>query len=204
MRTICHEEHALIERDRLVDLPARKRLHVGSQATERGPVAARVLKQRLVLGQPDVAAATLKPVVEDAGGDLTPLPCPGAIAEHEAGAVRFAGLRQVEPYPLLGRAESSGEEAAPRAACIDNRLELRGGEQPLRYRALGQVRDVPRHGRGNRSHCRRFHEGGGVLARARERDSARSVGQVDASLLEQRRRHRERLIGDRRYLVADR
>ena len=86
-RRIGDEQHALVELDRLVDLPVRDRLHVGRQATKRGPVTPRVFEQRLVLADPDMSAPALQPVVEDAGGDLAALARARAVAEEEALAV---------------------------------------------------------------------------------------------------------------------
>jgi hypothetical protein len=63
---------------------------VRGQPADRGPVALRVFEQRRVLRDPDVAAIALEPLVENAGRRLPPLPCPGAIAEEEAGAVELA------------------------------------------------------------------------------------------------------------------
>src|SRR3546814_4215930 len=51
----------------LIDLPVGERLDVGGEAAQRGPVAARVFEQRLVLRDPDVAPASGEPAVENTG-----------------------------------------------------------------------------------------------------------------------------------------
>ena len=91
-RRIAHEQHALIEGQRLMDLPSRERLDIGSEPAKGRPVTAGIVEQRLVLRDPDRPAAALEPIVENCGGDLSPLPCPGAVAKEEALAVGCAFL----------------------------------------------------------------------------------------------------------------
>ena len=78
-RRIGDEEHTLIERYRLIDLPVGKWLDIGRKPSERRPVPACVFEQRLVLRDPDVAAPAREPVIENAGRDLPPLPRAGSV-----------------------------------------------------------------------------------------------------------------------------
>ncbi len=124
-RGVGDEEHALLERDCLIDLPVGERLDVSGKAAKRGPVTAGVLKQRLVLGNPDVAPAAGKPAVENAGRDLPALPRARAVAEEIAHAVGTAVFRLGETDALLGGFEPSGQELVPGVAGIDDGFELR-------------------------------------------------------------------------------
>lgn len=69
---ICDEKNALREFDWLIDFPVADRLNVSRQPTKRRPITAGVFKQGFVLRNPDVAPTALKPIVENAGSDLTP------------------------------------------------------------------------------------------------------------------------------------
>jgi hypothetical protein len=104
-RRVGDEEHALLQRYRLVDLPVGEGLDVGRETTERGPVTPRVFEQRLVLRNPDVPAAAGEPAVEDARGDLPPLPRPGPVAEEIAHAIGAAILRFLKADAFLGGPE---------------------------------------------------------------------------------------------------
>jgi hypothetical protein len=81
------EQDPFAKRNRLVDLPVGKRLNVGRKAADGAPVPASILKQALVLRDPDGLPASGKPSIKDAGGDLPALPCPRAIAEEIALAI---------------------------------------------------------------------------------------------------------------------
>jgi len=145
---IGDEEHALLERDRLIDLPVGEWLDVGGEAAKRSPVASRIFEERLVLGNPDVAPAAGKPAVENAGRDLPPLPRARAVAEEVAHAIGAAVRRFLQTDAFLGRPELAGQELVPGVTGIDDSLELRGRQQALGDGALGQVwhisRDRPR------------------------------------------------------------
>ena len=200
-RRIGHEQDALVHRDGLVDLPARQRLHVGRETAERGPVADRIGMERLVLADPDVLAATRQPVVEDDGRDLPPLPCPGAVAQEIALAVRASVLGQYQPHPLLVGLAEARNILGPGMAGIDDGLELRGGQQPFRDGAFRQRRNMDGDRRGDRAHRDRFNQRGRMLAGSVEHDTARPIGQIDTGLLGERRRRLEHLVADRQNLV---
>ena len=100
-------------------------MDVGGQTTESGPVAAGILEQLLVLGQPDGAPTALQPVVEDTGGDLPPLTRSGAVAQEIALAVVAAVFVERQPDALLGGHKFARDRLSPGMAGIDHRFELR-------------------------------------------------------------------------------
>ena len=110
-------------------------------AADVGKVAARILDEFLLLGNPDCLFAALAEVVEDHAGNLAALADPGAVAQEEP-AARLA----------------VGERLTERLAGIDHRLELRVGEQALGDDLLGQIRRVVRVRRRYRGERRRFDE----------------------------------------------
>ncbi len=201
---IGDEQDALLERDWLVDLPVGKGLDVGREATERGPVAPGILKQRFVLRDPDVAAPALQPIVENAGRDLTPLSRTGAVSQEVTLAIDSAAFGFVETNTFLARREPAGQKLGPGVTRIDNCFELRGGKQALGNGAFREVRHIVGDWRGDRSHRHRFHERGRMLAGRFEHDPTGPVGQIDADLIEQGRGRIERGVADRQDIVANR
>ena len=200
-RRIGHEQDALVHRDGLVDLPARERLHIGRETAERGPVADRVGMERLVLADPDVLATTRQPVVEDDGRDLPPLPCPGAVAQEIALAVRASVVGEHQPHALLVWLAQARDILGPGMAGVNDGLELRGGQEAFGDGAFGQRRNMDGDRRGDRAHRDRFHQRGRMLAGSVEHDTARPIGQIDAGLLGEWRRRLEYLVADRENLV---
>src|SRR3546814_1803077 len=85
---------------------------------------------------------------------------------------------------------------------MDDRLELcRGGKAPA-DRPRGQWRHRVGDRRGDRAHRDGFDERGRMLASGVEYDAARSIGEIDTNLFEQRGGRRERRISDRQDIVA--
>ena len=195
------EQHALVERDRLIDFPARKRLDIARQAADCGPVAPGIFEQRFVFRNPDRTTMAFEPAVEDASGDLTPLACPSAVAQEIAFAVATSSFVRFEADAFLIGDEPSRQLACPRVASIDRGFELSGREEACADAALGQVRDIGRDRCGDRAHCHRFDERGRMIAGVPECDAARAIGQIDAELVAGGRGQLQRVVGDRQDIV---
>ena len=87
---IGHEQDALLERDRLVDLPIGERLDIGGEAAQRRPVAARVFQERLVPEYDDRLVVDYEsPVKEDRSFSLQV-------------SAAFPWLRTVDELRVLG------------------------------------------------------------------------------------------------------
>ncbi|CAB4910383.1 unannotated protein [freshwater metagenome] len=179
-RRIGEEEYALAGADGYPELPLVEVLDVECEAAHRGPVTARILQQRLGLGDPDVLATAAEPLVEDDRGDLAAFAGAGAVGEEEAGSVGLARVVRRQGQALFGGQEPAREIALESIAGVDQRLEL-GVRQDLAVDDVGRkLRPVARPRRGDRAHGNRFHQRRRVLRRAPDRDPARPIGQVDA------------------------
>ena len=78
--------------DGRAELPLVEVLDVEREPAQRSPVAARVLQQRLGLGDPDVVATAEELLVEDDRRDLAPFACARPVGDEEAGPVGLAGI----------------------------------------------------------------------------------------------------------------
>ncbi|MBM7408275.1 hypothetical protein EDF69_003913 [Sphingomonas sp. JUb134] len=121
---IAYEQHTLIEGDRLIDFPVGKWLNVTAEPTQRRPIAARIFEERGVLGDPDIAATALQPVVEYAGRNLASLAGAGAVAKKESFAISMTVLGEDQADALFVGFEVSGDPLSPGVARIDNVLCL--------------------------------------------------------------------------------
>jgi hypothetical protein len=83
-RGIGDEQDTLVEPDRCALAEARQGLDEEALLVQRRPVAARILDQRLGLGDPQRAAPALEPVVKDDAGHLAALAAAGSVAEEPA------------------------------------------------------------------------------------------------------------------------
>ncbi len=164
------EQDPLRESDGAALGEARQRRDQQPLLAEGRPVAAGILDQGVGLRDPDGPAAALQPVVEQDAGDLAALAGAGTVTEHEAaaephGTLGFLGDR-LQPVEGVVGAPSSGEDAGMGLAGVDQRLELRFGEQAGLDEARRQQRLVSGLGRSDRGH------GGGLNQRRRMRPGA--------------------------------
>ena len=152
------EEDAFLERDRGALPEARERHDVGAVAADCGPVALGVLDQLVGLRDPDRAAPSLEPVVEDDASDLAALAGAGAVAEEpaapEADRVRRIGGRRRDEVVGVVDGVGAGEMTGMRLAGINDALELRVREDAGRDEAGRHVRPVAGAGRGDGGHGR--------------------------------------------------
>ena len=172
----------------MTELPTRERLDIERQAAKRLPVAARIFKQRLVLGDPDMAALACEPPIHDNRCDLPSLTRSGPVAKEEALSVGVPIFGQFQRGALLADTELTRKIARERLGSVDQCLALRFGEQATGLPTCGETRGDFRLRCRDRTHGDRFHERGGMNGRVFERDAAGPVRQVDACLFRHRRR----------------
>ena len=90
------------------ELPAREGLDIERHSAKCFPVAACILQQRLVLGDPDMPTFTREPTVHHDRRNLPPLARSSTIAEEEALPVGLPVLGQLKHRPFLTRSKLSG------------------------------------------------------------------------------------------------
>ena len=189
---IGHKQDAFAHGDLMAELPLPERLNVDRKTAECRPVAPRVLKQGLVLRNPDMAALAPDPAIEDHTRSLAAFASTRAVAEEIAHPVsRAMFIRNKYATLVFGRA-ATGKIAGMGANGIDQGLGLRGREHALGNEACRQLRHFAGDRRSDRSHRDRFHERGRMLRGSRNQNTARTVGQIVAQLLGNRCRRFER------------
>ena len=182
-RCVGDEQDTLGEPDRCPLAEACQRLDEEALLAQGGPVAPRVLDQRLGLGDPQGLAPALEPVVENDAGHLAALAAAGAVAEEpaapEAHGVGCAiGCRGNDIEGGIDGPATS-QMGSMRLARVDHALQLRVREEPLRQHACRKVRPVRRLGRCHRGHRRRLHEPRRMAVRAGDADRLQGIVLVE-------------------------
>ena len=135
-RRVGREQNAFGQPDRRSLAKARERRHQEPLLAERRPVALGVLDQLVGFRDPDGAAATLQPIVEQDAGDLPALAGAGAVAEEPAAAEAdgVCGVLRRGRDDVEGRIDRPGalEMRGMRLAGIDHAFELGVGEEAWR------------------------------------------------------------------------
>lgn len=144
-----------------------------------------------------MSALTAQPLVEDAGSDLASFAGAGAVTKEEAHPVEAAFVVQDQGHAFFRGTAFAGEEVFPGMPCIDDGLELGRRQSTFGDDALRQLRDMVRHRHGDRGHGDGFDQCRRVFAGSVEDNAARTIRQVDADLLAERRRLLQLRIGDR-------
>ena len=150
--------------DRRALAKPRQRRDQQALLSERRPVALGVLDQLVGFGDPDRAAASLEPVVEQDAGDLAALAGAGTVAEKPA-AVEADGIlgiircRRDESERVID-GPRAGEISAVRFAGVDDALELGVGEQAIGNEVARKMWLIGRLRRRHRGHGGGLHEPG--------------------------------------------
>ncbi len=145
------EQDALPELDRLALLGAGQRHDLEFFLAERRPVALRVFEKLVGFRDPERAAAALQPVVEHNASRLPALAAARAVAKKIAFAElhRAFGLWRdaVQPVEALIGLVMAGQKTLMGFAGIDDRLDLRVGQDAFRDQIARQPRHIGWHRR---------------------------------------------------------
>jgi hypothetical protein len=178
-RGVGNEQDALVQPDGCALAVARQGLHQEALLPQGGPVALRVLDQRVVFGNPQRAAPALEPVVENNARDLTAFADTGAIAQKEAApethrAVRIVRRRAKHVEGGIDRPTAS-EMARMGFAGKDQGLQLGVRQDALGDQTIRKMRPIAGLGRRHRGHRRRLHQSRGRGRRAGQPDRLQRV-----------------------------
>ena len=169
-RSVGCKQDAFSKPDRCALREARERSDQQPFLPERRPVASRVLDQLVGLGDPQRAAPSLVPVVENDPGDLASLASAGAVTEEPSPAEphRVVGSVGRGLDPVAGRIDRPGtrQMAGVRFARINHALDLRTRQHAF-GEVMGQdVRPITGPGRRDRGHRGGLDEFGRMVGRA--------------------------------------
>src|SRR3546814_10949349 len=99
-----------------------------------------------------------QPLVHCDPGELTPLPCSGAVSEEEALPIAIAVSVRNECNTLLRQAVTSREVDFRRGKRMYDRLELGGAQYVVVEDALGKQRAIARRRQCDGGHCGGFNQ----------------------------------------------
>ena len=176
-------EYALPELDRLALLGAGQRHDLEFFLAERRPVALRIFEQLVGFRDPERASAALQPVVEQNASRLPALAAARAVAEKIALAELHRAFRlwrnTVQPVEAVIGLVMARQKALMGFAGIDDRLDLRVGQDSFRDQMARQPRHIGWHRRSDGSHGRRLHKRGRMRLGVVDGNGLNGIGLIE-------------------------